>query len=182
MHGHTAHVLSREAHLIHTACAGKAGALIGDDAGLSLCHTRRLRQRTTMCVIAHAMFSDPGDRDAAVTDHAHRCVSDPRAWAEHQAAECRRRDMDNSTLIRQRERVGLSVNRAVLRVEEGDAVLDAEQLESVRWWCSAPSGHGISPPSVAPELAGRSRRRVLSRFPARAPNAAHWDRSHAGAR
>ena len=80
-----------------------------------------------MRVVAHTAFTDPDRRRPALTEQAHRLVTDRRSRAKEDGDQRGSGDADGALVVARGQGTILPMHHAVLQVEEGHSVLDTGQ-------------------------------------------------------
>lgn len=81
-----------------------------------------------MGVVADALLANPHSGDARLSEQHHRVVGDARPRPEQHRAQRSGWHVNRPILARGGDRIRVAADRAPLKMEEGDAVLDAEEL------------------------------------------------------
>lgn len=79
-------------------------------------------KRPAAGIIAHAVFANPNDRHATVSDQFHAAMRDACARTKEQNADCGRRNMYTAAFLGNQNRAVLSTERALLQVEKGHPI------------------------------------------------------------
>jgi hypothetical protein len=141
--GERGRVLVRETQPVHLACHGQAAAGIGPLSGLGFHEGGGAAEGAAGGVVAHAVFPDPADCRAGLSQHAHGLVGDAGAGAEEEGADGRGGDVGGALGVLGGDGVGVAVDGAAFEVDEGEALVGAGELSGSEGRAFGDAAHGV---------------------------------------